>query len=347
MGIRGEAYDWIADYLNCRKQYVIYNNHRSEHKNITCGVPQGSILGPLLFLLYINDISNVSSILFSILFADDTNSLASGSNLDQLTETVNEELEKIVVWLAANKLSLNIKKTHFMVFSTKGKKVNRSISIKISNQELERVGHTKFLGVIIDDKLNWSYHINSIKKKIAKGVGVIYKARRLLNRNTLITLYYSFIYPYLHYGIIAWGNTYDTYLNTIVKIQKRAIRAISSAHRNAESDPLFKELKLLKLQNIYILNVMIFMYKCHHKLLPDVFGSMFISNNSIHDHYTRQWNLFHSPAWRLEIVRRSIRVQGVFFWNLLAKEKINCDCSPASYKCQMKRFLLNYTLESK
>ena len=110
MGIRGLTYKWISDYLSDRSQYVNDDGHKSDCKNISCGVPQGSILGPLLFLLYINDIANVSSVLFSILFADDTNALASGNDLSELVSTVNIELQKVVIWLAANKLSLNIKK---------------------------------------------------------------------------------------------------------------------------------------------------------------------------------------------------------------------------------------------
>ena len=118
-----------------------------------------------------------------------------------------------------------------MLFTTKGKKVSKDISIKISNQEITQVDHTKFLGVIIDDKLNWSYHIKAIKNKIAKGIGVIFKARRYLNQKTLITLYYSFVYPYVHYGILAWGKTYNVHLDPLIKMQKRAVRVISSSNR--------------------------------------------------------------------------------------------------------------------
>ena len=189
--------------------------------------------------------------MFPILFADDTNSLACGNNLPELVNTVNEELVKITDWLAANKLSLNIKKTHFMLFKTKGKKFSSDISIKIRDQCIDKVTHTKFLGITIDDRLNWSNHITCIKNKIAKGLGIMRKAKSLLKEKTLITLYYSFIYPYLHYGIIAWGKTTNNYLNPLSILQKRAIRLISSAHKFDHTAPLFKKLGLLKLENIY------------------------------------------------------------------------------------------------
>ena len=180
-----------------------------------------------------------------------------------------------------------------MLFVTKGKKIDSSVSIKIGDELINRVNHTKFLGIIIDDKLNWSYHIANVKNKISKGLGIIWKAKRLLTEKTLLTLYFSFIYPYLHYGIMAWGKADVTYLGSLIKLQKRAVRLISSAPRLAHTLPLFRKLKLLKLCDIYVLNIMLFMFKFKHYLLPRVFDNMFVLNSDIHNHFTRQRNMYH------------------------------------------------------
>ena len=136
--------------------------------DIKCGVPQGSVLGPLLFLIYMNDISRCSNILSFILFADDTNLFYSHKNVDTLCKTMNQELRKITSWLSCNKLSLNVKKTHFVVFKTKGKKLRQTITIKIHDQEIEKLKYTKFLGLYIDDELSWKYHIDQVTTKISK-----------------------------------------------------------------------------------------------------------------------------------------------------------------------------------
>ena len=192
-GIRGVALDWIQSYLNNRSQFVCFNDVNSSYSNITCGVPQGSILGPLLFLIYINNLSNISTLLFTILFADDTNIFLQSKNIDDLVKQMNLELSKIVMWLEVNRLSLNIKKTHFMIFATGNHSIHKyneiNQDIEINNYPIDRVHSTKFLGVYIDSKFNWSEHIKYIRGKLSKSIGIICKATTLLNRSTLVTLY--------------------------------------------------------------------------------------------------------------------------------------------------------------
>ena len=132
---------------------------------------------------------------------------------------INDELKDIVIWLRANKLSLNISKTHYMLFLNK-KVIQPNVTIEINGQPITCVTKTKFLGVIIDNKLTWKEHISYICGKVAKGIGIISKIRKYLNRNTLLDLYYSFIYPYLTYCNQVWGLSYQSYMNAVVKLQK-------------------------------------------------------------------------------------------------------------------------------
>ena len=215
-GVRGSALKWIKSYLSDRQQYVTYNGVSSQLKNINCGVPQASVLGPLLFLLYITDLSNVCKCTMPLFFADDTNFVINGSNINELESLINSELAEIAKLLKVNKLSLNINKTHYMIFTTK-RKIIPGIVINIEGHIINEVDSTKFLGVYLDNKLNWKKHI----AYVSGGIGLIIKARKLLNSDALITLYYSFIFPYLSYCNHIWGATYATNLQKLVIQQKK------------------------------------------------------------------------------------------------------------------------------
>ena len=186
-GTRGIANQWFFSYLSNRQQSVVYNGYESELKVINCGVPQGSILGPLPFLLYINDLTNASSFFMPTLFADDTNLFCTGTYLKEIIRLVNEEISKIYDWVNAYKLSLNIDKTNFMLFTPKN--FSHYIDYIVINQiKIQEVKETKFLGVIIDNKLKWSAHIMYISKKIAKGIGILLKSRKDFDNDTLLSL---------------------------------------------------------------------------------------------------------------------------------------------------------------
>ena len=336
-GIRGTAYNWFESYLSNRKQCVSYNGVKSSMKPIKCGVPQGSILGPLLFLIYINDLINVCKKSSPYLFADDTNLFVNGNNLEDMVNSLNHELHDISLWLKVNKLSLNIKKTHYMVFTSTRKNITDPLDISIDGCCIDKVQYTKFLGVYIDDKLNWKKHISCISGKVSRGIGIIVKARKLLPLNTLKTLYYSFIYPYFTYCNHVWGSACDTHLKPLVKLQKRCVRIITKSKYKAPTDPLFVKLGLLKFHGINKYVISKFMYKWYHEKLPSLFQKMFTPVSDIHNHVTRQYSHLYCPKLNTSLGKRNFSYQAPHLWNEILEAKINPETSEAVFCKSMKQ----------
>ena len=163
-------------------------------------------------------------------------------------ELVNTELQKLSCWFQANKLSINVKKSNYIIFKTSQNRQKPDLHFSINDTKIDRVTETLFLGVIIDECSTWKPHIQSLTRKISKSLGIIYKSSFCLNKNSLYTLYYSLVYPYLYYCACVWGLTYHSNLEHLVTLQKRAVRTISRSAHDAHTDPIFKSLKLLKFE---------------------------------------------------------------------------------------------------
>ena len=225
-----------------RKQFVNFQGTESLTEYVTYGVPQGSILGSLLFIIYINDLPNVRNKLFPILFADDTTLLIEGSDIHDIITTLNNELNR------ANKLSTNVSKTHYMVFHRARRKNNNHSNIFLNSNIFSKVNYTKFWGIILDNKLNWINHIYYIKNKIAKGMGILLKARKVLSKKVLLQLYHSFVLPYLIYCSDVWGTASDIHLQSVIKLKKKIVRIINFSPYNSPTKIIFQQLNILPLK---------------------------------------------------------------------------------------------------
>src|SRR6218665_66970 len=221
------------------------------------GVPQGSILGPLLFLLFINDLPNAPKLLSFLLFADDTSILASHKSYDQLFSMVNLELGYVNNWFRANKLSLNVMKTNYILFTSRGKQISPTEGIlKISDVPIPVVSTTKSLGVYLDRYLTWDYHTDQIASKVYKNIGILSRISYLLPSNIRINVYYTMIHPYLAYCNLVWASNYQVRLKRLIVLQNRSIRVIIGCFNvSCSTDSLYKQLRILKCwSNYYIAN---------------------------------------------------------------------------------------------
>ena len=313
-GITGTANSWFQSYLCNRQQFVLYENTKSTMMPISTGVPQGSILGPLLFLIYMNDIHEASKKFSAILYADDTSLVeplctfdisakSSKFNKTKLSENINNELQAIYDWLCVNKLSLNIPKTKFMLFHHKQSNINSFIpDLSINGNTIDRVSHFNFLGFVIDENLSYDQHIQGISNKISRSLGILNKLKRFLPQYVLLMLYNSLILPQLQYAILCWGFK----SSRLFKLQKRAVRIITCSNYNDHTEPLFKQLNLLKLAHLYDVSKLKFYHKLKYDKLPVYFMEN-ISTSKVHHHHTRSRNKPQHTSTRTDHAEHSIR----------------------------------------
>ena len=275
--------NWFYSYLQGRLQFTEYNGVCSDVVNLSTGVPQGSILGPLLFIIYMNDIHAATSNFRAILYADDTNLVSplcsfsssnslNSNNLSEVTTGINKELSFVQEWLLINKLSVNINKTKFMMFHHPQRKIEHLVpALELNSEPLERVSEFNFLGLTLDEHISWKPHVQKIANKISRTIGILRRLKNILPTPVLLTLYNTLILPHFHYGLLNWGFS----MGRLQLLQKRSVRVISSSKYNAHTDPLFKKLRLIKLADLFTLNVLKMYYKFKHACLPSHVENMF------------------------------------------------------------------------
>ena len=218
----------------------------------------------------------------------------------------------------ANKLSLNIEKTSFVVFHSPQRRIAHKLNLSISNTSVKSDNQVKYLGLIFDSNLNWKPYLHELSKKVSRGIGVLSKVRYYANRNILHKLHYSIIYPFLTYGLSIWGNTYSSTLKPLITLQKRAIRTRTFSKPDEQSEPLFKELEILKLTDLVILHKSLFMYHYYYNL-PSSFANFFQTVASMHSYNTRlaSKSTYHINTIKTNYGEFNIRFAAVKVWNHL------------------------------
>ena len=320
-GIRGTALDWFKSYLSNRTQCVKINNTKSNNRHIESGVPQGSILGPTLFILFFNDFSSLPSQSSRILYADDTTILLNNDNINELTENARSEISTIDVWLTENNLQMNVEKSCWILFTNRSyDNLDDAINLKLCNS-------SKSLGVIFDSQLSFSMHIENIVNKVSKLVGIFYKLNFLPNK-LLINLYYALVYPHLIYCILIWGGTYRCYLKSILLLQKKLVRIITKSEYLAHTNPLFFETGILKIEDLYEYHVAIYAFKNRQSFVQPS-----------HGYITRNSNSFVPNFSRLNITQRSLRYCAPKLLNSLPSRVRDCK-GLYTFKLLCKKYFL-------
>jgi len=348
-GIRGSMYNWFKSYLSNRKQFVSLNDIQSPLSDINYGVPQGSVLGPLLFLIFINDIGKIPNLEAKPkIFADDTNMFIHGKDLPKLTELCQISIDKIFYWLTSNRLSINYDKTYYMLFSpSKNENILPSpeLSLTINNYNIKKVASTKFLGIIIDENLDWKIHLQDLCLSLRKFVGVFYKISLKLSPNILRLLYFSLIYSRILYAIELYANTYLIYLHDIMALNNRILRIVQRQSLKTKVIELYKSFNSLPINKLFQFQLLIHAHTIHFRpsILPNIITSNYHLNNEVHLHNTRSSHDFHRITVSTVLESRISYNMCSKLWNSLPL-KLKSESQVQTFKNQLKLYLINHDI---
>ena len=337
-GIRGVALDWFKSYLSNRRQYVSIDETVSNSLEIKQGVPQGSVLGPLLFLIYINDFPNISNKFKFTLFADDSTLSCAipRDNILDARESINANLTYVHDWLCVNKLAINADKTKYIIFSYNNCYILPGI--KIGRNRITSQDKIKFLGIYIDRNLKFNHHLNVISNKCSKSIGVLYRISSFLPFEILRQLYDTLILPHLQYGIEIWGHAHGS--SKILALQKRAIRIINSLMYRAHTEHYFTDNRILSIAKLYQYGICCYMHKVINGNYVDRQNFHLRTFDDIHSYNTRNTNLFYYPLFRHTNSQNCFCYIGPKYWNGLP-ENIRTIIAHHSFKRYLKQFILD------
>ena len=329
---------WFQSYLSNRTQRCNVNGNLSTASTVTCGVPQGSILGPLLFLMYINDLPNCLQVAAPRMFAHDTSITLSAKTVANLKLAVTSELNNLTCWLRANKLSLNVAKTELMIIGSR-QRLNaqcEEINISIDDRTIRRVDHTKSLGLTIDAQLSWSKHVDEISKKVSSAIGALKRVRPFIPTDVATHIYNALILPHFDYCSPVWDGISGCLSDKLQKLQNRAARVITQSPFDTSSNLLLAMLKWEKLSLRRKKQKALIMYKTLNELAPDYLQRLFTQRH-VNDYNLRNLEGKLSLAKpNTNYLKRSFCYSGACLWNNLPQD-LKSVCSIGQFKRGIKK----------
>ena len=312
-GIRGTPLNWIKSYLENRSLQVKLNNVLSDNFPVSFGTPQGSVLGPLLYILFANDLPKYLKFASSIMFADDTTIYISGKNLKFLYRKMNDDLKRISQWFTKNSLTLNVDKSFYVLFKTKKKLVNYHGNIIMGGTSVKQADSVKFLGVHIDQHLDWNTHCQHLLTKLTMGTYSLFMTKKMLPYFSKRLIYLTNVECHLLYGISAWGPMLTKRnLKKLMVKQNNAIRAVSNIKRRVRIEPYYKIGKFLKLEDLIEISMVKISYRYVNDTLPQRIVNIFEFRN--HNYNTRLNNNLRTPHHSSDIYNRSFLARAPHHW---------------------------------
>ena len=339
IGIRGSLYDILKSYLEDRYQITKVNDECSSKKKINLGVPQGSILGPLLFILYIDDLRNITNLANFYMFADDTAIMIKARNSEHLQSVINEVMPLVTKWFQTSRLSLNVQKTHYQIYSML---YAPDIDIFINAHKIERKHCVKYLGIHIDENLKWKSHIESVASTLSSNIGVMGRAKYLLSSRELILLYNSLVLPYLNYCVAIWGRNYPSNIKKLKLLQKRAVRIVDKKPYIYPTNSLFIKYNLLKFDDIVREQCMMILLAYLNNTLPCPIAKLFkYQEPSI----TRQCYHFATPKAQSNYRLFSLSCSAPRIWNNIVGSMFKQINDVPKNKLTLKKHIRKYFID--
>jgi hypothetical protein len=341
-GITGNEWNWFLNYLSNRQQCTVIDNIQSDLLPVTVGVPQGSILGPLLFIIFINDLPDVLVDSRVALYADDTAIMYKSKSRSDIEDVLNRELARVAEWMHVNRLTVNASTTKVMLFGSHQRLKSTDLDIRLRQEKLELVYVFKYLGMWFDPQLKWTMHIDKMSSKISQKIGIIKRLRQYIDQNTINMLYNAIVLPIIDYCCPIWASAANKLVNKIQILQNNAARiTLGCKVREKHVDEIYKELKWMNVRERANYFKSILMYKCIHNLAPEYLVNK-IQNQNTHRYSTRSQSANNIATHRIrtEWGRRTFLNSGASVWNNLPNTVRN-SLSIQSFKKNFKKYIIS------